>query len=134
MVAPVVPGLTDDELPSILEAAAEAGATHASYVLLRLPHGVKELFDVWLAQHFPERRDKVLNRVRAMRGGKLYDARYEVRGSGEGPWAEHLRSLFRVTAARLGLDRAPRLSADGFRIPASARGPQLDLFASAELP
>ncbi len=134
MVAPVVPGLTDDELPSILEAAAEAGASHASYVLLRLPHGVKELFDVWLAQHFPERRDKVLNRVRAMRGGKLYDARYEVRGSGEGPWAEHLRSLFRVTTARLGLDRPPRLSADGFRVPASARGPQIDLFAAAELP
>ena len=80
MVAPVVPGLTDEELPQILDAAASAGASFASYVLLRLPHGVKELFTEWLGQHFPERRDKVLNRIREMRGGALYDARYSVRG------------------------------------------------------
>ena len=128
MVAPVVPGLTDDELPAILEAAAEAGASFASYILLRLPHGVKELFDEWLERHFPDRREKVLNRIRAMRGGKLYDARYGVRGRGEGPWAEHLRSLFRVTSKRLSLDRPPRLSADSFRIPPSGGGPQIDLF------
>jgi len=128
MVAPVVPGLTDDELPAILEAAAAAGAGHASYVLLRLPHGVKELFDVWLHQHFPDRRDKVLNRVRSMRGGKLYDASYEVRGRGEGPWAEQLRALFRVTTGRLGLDRPLTLSSHAFRVPASRRGPQTDLF------
>lgn len=128
-VAPVVPGLTDEELPAILEAAAEAGASFASYILLRLPHGVKEIFATWLEQHFPERRDKVLNRVRALRGGKLYDARYEVRGRGEGPWAEQLRALFRVTTARLGLGRPPRLSAAVFRVPASRRGPQIDLFS-----
>lgn len=129
MVAPVVPGLTDDELPAILEAAASAGATYASYVLLRLPHGVKELFATWLAQHFPERREKVLNRIREMRGGKLYDARYEVRGRGEGPWADNLRALFRVTTAKLSLDRPPRLSIEAFRVPPAARGPQTDLFA-----
>lgn len=128
MVAPVVPGLTDDELPAILKAASEAGATHASYVLLRLPHGVKELFGTWLEQHFPGRRDKVLNRIREMRGGKLYDARYEVRGRGEGPWAAQLQTLFRVTARRLSLDRRPSLSIEAFRIPPSARGPQTDLF------
>jgi DNA repair photolyase len=128
IVAPVVPGLTDDELPSILEAAGKAGATYASYILLRLPHGVKELFETWLAQHVPGRKDKVLNRIRDMRGGKLYDARYEVRGRGEGPWADHLRALFHVTTRRLSLDRPPSLSADAFRIPPSARGPQTDLF------
>ena len=127
-VAPVVPGLTDEELPAILEAAAEAGVTYASYILLRLPHGVKELFETWLEQHVPHRKEKVLNRVRQMRGGRLYDARYAVRGRGEGPWAEQLSSLFRVTTARLSLNRAPRLSIDGFRVPPSALGDQIDLF------
>jgi DNA repair photolyase len=127
-VAPVVPGLTDEELAAILEAAADAGASFASYILLRLPHGVKELFEVWLEQHFPDRKDKVLNRIREMRGGALYDARFEFRGRGEGPWADHLRSLFRVTTARLSLDGPPRLSAAAFRVPASALGPQIDLF------
>ena len=127
-VAPVVPGLTDDEMPAILEAAAEAGATFASYILLRLPHGVKSMFEEWLGQHFPERRDKVLNRVRELRGGKLYDARFDVRGRGEGPWADQLRALFRITRDRLGLDRHPTLSADAFRVPVE-RTPQTDLFS-----
>ena len=127
-VAPVVPGLTDEELPGILEAAADAGATFASYIVLRLPHGVKSMFEEWLGQHFPERRDKVLNRVRELRGGKLYDARFEVRGRGEGPWAEQLRALFRITRDRLGLNRHPTLSTEAFRVPVQA-GPQTDLFA-----
>jgi len=127
-VAPVIPGLTDEEVPSILEAAAEAGATFASYIMLRLPHGVKSIFEGWLGQHFPERRDKVLNRVRELRGGKLYDARYEVRGRGEGPWSDQLRSLFRVTRKRLGLDRPPSLSTAAFRVPPT-RGQQTDMFA-----
>jgi DNA repair photolyase len=144
-VAPVVPGLTDHELPAILEAAAAAGATFAGYILLRLPHGVKDLFETWLEQHFPERKDKVLHRVRDMRGGKLYDARYEVRGRGQGPWAEHLRSLFGVTTAKLGLRRTPTLSAEAFLAPAEAfralaearrdvgSVPQLELFQEAGL-
>jgi DNA repair photolyase len=128
-VAPVVPGLTDHELPAILEAAAAAGATYAGYILLRLPHGVKELFDEWLRQRFPERRDKVLHRIRELRGGKLYDAAFEVRGRGEGPWADQLRALFRVTRDRLGLDRRPELSTDAFRRPpARSASPQTDLF------
>jgi len=128
-VAPIVPGLTDEELPAIMEAAAEAGAAFASYILLRLPHGVKSMFEGWLGQHFPERRDKVLNRVRELRGGKLYDARYEVRGRGEGPWADQLRALFRVARGRLGLDRPPLLSAAAFRVP-STPAEQTDLFGS----
>lgn len=127
-VAPVVPGLTDEEVPAILEAAAEAGASFASYILLRLPWGVKSIFETWLAQHFPERKDKVLNRVRDMRGGKLYDARFAVRGKGEGPWAEQLRALFDVTKRRLGLDRRPILSAEAFRVPKGPAGPQTELF------
>ena len=130
MVAPVVPGLTDHELPAILEAAADAGATYASYILLRLPHGVKDLFDTWLQQHFPERRTRVLNRVRELRGGRLYDPRFEVRGRGEGPWADQLRALFRVCRERFALDRPPALSATSFRHPAAGgEGPQMDLFA-----
>jgi DNA repair photolyase len=127
-VAPVVPGLTDHEMPEILEAAAEAGATFAGYIVLRLPHGVKDIFAEWLERHFPDRRDKVLNRVRELRGGALYDARYEVRGRGEGLWADQLRTLFRVTRERLGLDGRPELSTASFSRPAPPSGPQMDLF------
>ncbi len=83
-VAPVIPGLTDHELPGILEAAAEAGATRAAYIALRLPHGVAPLFERWLEQRSPDRKEKVLNRIRDMRGGKLYDSRFGVRGRGVG--------------------------------------------------
>jgi DNA repair photolyase len=127
-VAPVVPGLTDEEMPAILEAAADAGASFASYILLRLPHGVKELFETWLEQHVPERRQKVLHRIREMRGGELYDARFSVRGRGEGPWADQLRAMFRVTTSRLSLDRPPKLSVESFRVPPPPPGPQGDLF------
>jgi len=127
-VAPVVPGLTDHEIPEILEAAAEAGATFASYIVLRLPHGVKEIFADWLGRHFPDRRDKVLNRVRELRGGKLYDGRYAVRGKGRGPWAEQLGALFGVHRDRYGLTRVPELSAEAFRRPPPASGPQMELF------
>jgi DNA repair photolyase len=129
-VAPVVPGLTDHELPLILEAAADAGASFAGYILLRLPNGVKELFDEWLRQHFPDRRDKVINRMREMRDGRLYDSRYAVRGRGEGPWADQLETLFRVARDRYGLDRRPTLSSASFRRPQVVAGPQIDLFGA----
>ena len=128
-VAPVIPGLTDHELPGILEAAADAGATFASLILLRLPHGVKEVFETWLDQHTPERKDKVLNRLREMRDGKLYDARYAVRGRGEGLWADQLQALFRLTRDRLGLDRRPELSTEAFRRPTEPVPAQTELFA-----
>ena len=73
----------------------------------------------------------MLNRVRDVRGGKLYDGRYEVRGRSEGPWADHLRALFQVTSARLGLNRPPALSAASFVRPPDPRKPQMDLFGSA---
>ena len=130
-VAPIVPGLTDHEVPEILEAAAEAGASFANYIVLRLPHGVKEIFSEWLGQHVPDRKAKVLNRVRELRGGRLYDARYAVRGRGEGPWADQIRTLFRVTRDRLGLERAPTLSTAAFRPPPPTPGAQMDLFGAA---
>src|SRR5262249_38290111 len=76
LTAPVIPGLTDHELPALLAAAAEAGARYAGYVLLRLPHGVADLFTAWLERHFPDRKERVLGRLRDMRGGRLNDSRF----------------------------------------------------------
>jgi DNA repair photolyase len=122
IVAPVVPGLTDVELPAILRAAHAAGARWAGYIVLRLPHGVAPLFQGWLEQHFPERAGKVLNRVRDLRGGRLYDADYGQRMRGSGELAAQLRGLFGATCRQLGLNREPRptLSTAAFRRPAEA--------------
>jgi len=126
MVAPVIPGLNDHEIPAILDAASAAGACFAEYLVVRLPHGVKALFADWLGQRLPERRDKVLNRLLDLRGGRLNDPRFGHRHRGEGPFAEQIRSLFQVAARRAGLDRPrPALSTAAFRRPG---GPQLDLF------
>jgi DNA repair photolyase len=126
-LAPVIPGLNDEEVPAILEAAAQAGAEWSGAILLRLPHAVKELFADWLARHFPERRERVLNRLRDAYGGKLYDGRFGVRGKGEGPYAEQIRALYRQAARKHRLDgRPPTLSTEHFRRPAP-RG-QLELF------
>ncbi len=126
LVAPVIPGLTDHALPSILSAAARAGARFAGYTLLRLPYGVSSLFEDWLSRHFPDRKDKVLNRVRAMRGGRLNDPRFRSRMKGEGVFAEQIESLFSVARRKAGLSGGkPSLSTGAFRRPA---GSQLDLF------
>ena len=92
--APLVPGLTDEELPNILKAAAEHGATSAGYILVRLPGAVKQLFVDWLRREFPDRAEKVLNRIRDTRKGKLSDARFETRQEGEGEIAKAIRTLF----------------------------------------
>ena len=118
MLAPMIPGLNDHEAPAILKAVAEAGARAAYYVVLRLPHGLKELFADWLSRHFPERVDKVLGRIRATRGGELNDSRFGRRMSGEGPWAEAFNRLFQVARARAGLGQPlPPLSTEHFRRP-----------------
>jgi DNA repair photolyase len=104
MVAPVVPGLTDHEMPAILKAARDAGAQWAAFVVLRLPWAVAPLFEKWLEENFPDRKDKVLNRVRDLRGGKLYDAQWGIRGRGQGIFAEQIESLFDVTCRKLGLN------------------------------
>jgi DNA repair photolyase len=103
MVAPVIPALTDHEMEAILEAAAAAGARWAGYVLLRLPHEVKDLFREWLAAHYPDRAEHVMALVRQMRGGKDYDSSFGTRMRGTGPVAELLRNRFQMACRRLGL-------------------------------
>ena len=118
IIAPVIPGLTDHEIPAILEAAAKAGTRSAAYTMLRLPFAVKDLFQTWLEQHFPEKKDKVLSRVRELRGGKLNESNFGTRMKGQGPWADLIRSIFHVHRERLGLEkRGPELSTAAFRRP-----------------
>ena len=126
LVAPVVPGLTEPEMPAILAAAAAAGARHAGYTILRLPYAVKDLFTAWLAEHFPDRKDKVLNRVREIRGGRLNDPRFGSRMRGEGVFAEQTAALFKVACRDAGIEgRSPALATDAFRRPS---GRQLTFF------
>lgn len=102
-VAPVIPFVTEPDLERILTAAAEAGAVSASYIVLRLPWEVSPLFKQWLEAHFPDRAQRVMNRIREMRGGKDYDAGFGKRMRGEGVWADLIRQRFEKTVARLGL-------------------------------
>ncbi|MBI4529055.1 MAG: PA0069 family radical SAM protein [Deltaproteobacteria bacterium] len=126
MQAPMIPGLTDSEAPAIAKAAARAGATFGSYVPLRLPYAVKSLFEKWLEEHYPERKKKVLGRIRAIRGGGLNDPNFHSRMRGEGIFAEQMERLFRLGCKKAGIEnRRPQLSTDHFRRPVSC---QLDLF------
>lgn len=102
-IAPVIPFVTDDNLERILEACAAAGARSASYIVLRLPWEVAPLFEQWLAAHFPQRAERVMNRIRDMRGGQRYDASFATRMKGTGLWADLLRQRFDIAARRLGL-------------------------------
>ncbi len=121
MIGPVIPGLNDEEIPRILAAAARAGACSAAWVLLRLPTPVDALFDAWLTQHFPERRTRVLNRIRETRSGRLSESRFGVRQRGEGEYARQIEALFSAAARKHGLDRPlPPLSGAAFQRPAQA--------------
>jgi DNA repair photolyase len=135
MTAPIIPGLNDNEIPALLKAASEAGATGAGYVMLRLPYQIKDLFLDWLKREFPERAGRVENAVREMRGGALYDARPFVRGRGEGVRAEQIAATFKLFKRRYGLDQ-PRgaLSSASFRRPEplDENPHQLGLFAANE--
>lgn len=125
--APVIPGLNDHELPALLAAAAEAGAESAFYTAVRLPWGVADVFSDWLARHLPAQRNKILNRIREMRGGKLNDPAFGARMRGTGSLAREMHALFAVSARRAGIDstHAP-LSTAAFRRP--PRDGQLELF------
>ncbi len=126
MVAPIIPGLTDHEVPAILAACGEAGAQFAGHVVLRLPWAVAPLFERWLSEHFPARKEKVLGRLRDLHGGeKLYDARWGKRQTGEGIFAEQIESIFRVACRRAGIGERPKLSTAAFR----PRVEQLRLFS-----
>lgn len=117
LVAPVIPGLTDHEIPAILKAAKDAGARFAGMTLLRLPLGVKDLFATWLERHFPGKKDKVLSRVRSTRGGRLNDAHFGSRMKGHGPIAETIHKMFAMSRKKLGLDGRPNLSTASFHRP-----------------
>jgi DNA repair photolyase len=124
-VAPVIPGLTDHEVPAILAAAKEAGAMWAAMLMVRLPFAVKDIFQDWLAEHYPAKKDKILARIRAMRGGKLNEGEFGKRFHPEGVFVEQLQQLFAATCRRLELPRSgPELSTEHFRRP----GQQLGLF------
>jgi len=103
-IAPVIPFVTDQDMERVLEACAEAGATSASYIVLRLPWEVAPLFKGWLEAHFPDRAERVMNRVRDMRGGKDYDSSFSTRMKGEGLWADLLKQRFANAVRRLGLN------------------------------
>ncbi|MEM1207157.1 MAG: PA0069 family radical SAM protein [Acidobacteriota bacterium] len=125
MTAPVIPGLTDHELPALLAAAAEAGASYAGFTVLRLPGAVAGLFEDWLQRCYPDGKDKVLRRVRALHGGRAVDPRFGHRMRGAGVLAGQIADLFAHARRRAGLSRRrPVLSADAFRRP----GAQLSLF------
>jgi DNA repair photolyase len=116
--SPIIPGLNDHEIPVILEAARAAGAVFAGCQLVRLPLGVEELFQTWLEQHYPERKEKVLQRIRLVRNGRLSDSRFKVRMTGEGPMAKMVMEMFRLHRDRLGYSKGgPQMSVAHFRRP-----------------
>ena len=129
MSAPIIPGLNDHEVPAILQAAADAGARAAGHTVVRLPYAVSELFVEWLEEHYPERKNKVLNHIRALRRGKLNDPRWHTRMRGEGRTAQAIHDLFEVGRRKAGLTAPfPALSAAAFRRP--ERDGQLALFTT----
>jgi DNA repair photolyase len=129
LVAPVIPAITDHELESILEAARDAGACSAGFVLLRLPWEVKDLFREWLAEHQPDRARHVMSLINQVRGGRDNDPRFHSRMRGTGPFADLLRNRFALASRRLGLDAAEQrfeLETRHFR-PPGGHAPQLTL-------
>lgn len=127
ILGPVIPFINDHEIEAILEAAASAGAERASWIMLRLPLELDELFQDWLRRHFPERAERVMNRIRDLRGGKSYDSTWGRRMTGTGPYADLVRQRFNRKAASLGLGRheAEPLRTDLFRRPGGQQMPLL---------
>ena len=126
LVAPIIPGLNDHGIPSIISAVADAGANFTSYTILRLPYANKTFFDDWLTQHFPERKEKVLNRIRAIRGGQLNETSFGSRMSGQGIFADQISDMFSAACKKASFtcDR-PHLSTSAFKRPT---GLQLCIF------
>ena len=128
MVAPVIPGLTDSEMPAILKTAKEAGAGSASYIMLRLPWAVQDVFLDWLERTYPLKKNRIESLIRSVRGGRMNDSRFGTRMRGEGVLAEQIRQIFKVFAKKYGLDgEVPELDCSQFRPPQPRRG-QLRLF------
>jgi DNA repair photolyase len=130
MVAPIVPGLTDEEIPAILSAAAEAGARSAGWQMLRLPLAVEPIFRDWLAGQYPLKRERVEGLIRSVRDGNLSDSQFGRRMCGSGPYAEQIAATFKVFKKRFGLDRRlPELDATHFRPPVTPIGQKSLLLA-----
>jgi DNA repair photolyase len=142
-IAPLIPFITEPDLERVMEAAFKAGALHANYIVLRLPWEVSPLFQQWLEAHFPDRAQRVMNRVRDMRGGKDYDSNFGARMKGEGVWADLIRQRAEKAIRRFGMEkrgtRFRQLDASQFKRPlvvpalgakakAAAAAGQLDLF------
>jgi DNA repair photolyase len=129
LTAPIIPGLNDHEIPALLDAAAQSGARGAGFTIVRLPHAVAPLFEAWLERHAPGHKDKVLGRIRELRGGKLYDSKFGARMRGEGPLASQIKALFTFARRQAGLDDShfmdeSELSTSSFRVPTA----QMSLF------
>ena len=129
MIAPVIPGLNDEEIPDILKEAAIRGAAFAGYTILRLPYSVKDLFVDWLSREFPDRANKILNRIKDIRGGKLNENEFGKRFRGEGEFAETIRNLFNLSCRKINLNlKKIELTTEHFKKP-SVR--QLDMFRNS---
>ena len=124
MVAPIIPGLTDHEVPKIMDACAKAGAQFAGYTIVRLPWAVAPLFEHWLEEHFPERKEKVLGRIRHLRENRLNNSQWHTRMTGEGIFAEQIASMFAISCRRNRICARPKLSCASFQRPTT----QLCLF------
>src|SRR5437588_2632846 len=114
MVAPIIPSLTDHEVPRILDACAKAGAQFAGYTIVQLTWAVASLFEHWLEEHFPERKEKVLRRIRHLRKNRLNTSQWHTRMTGEGIFADQIASLFKVACRRVGIGARPTLSSKSF--------------------
>lgn len=122
-IAPIIPGLTDEEIPEIIKQVSERGATFAGKIILRLPHSVKELFTNWLEKNYPDKSNKILNRLREMHGGELYNNEYGKRMTGEGKYAEMIKQIFDFNCKKYGLnENAVQLSIDKFQRIVSGQG------------
>jgi DNA repair photolyase len=117
MVAPIIPGLTDHEVPKILDASADAGAQFAAYTIVRLPWAVAPLFEHWLEEHFPDRKEKVLGRIRHLRGNRLNNSQWHTRMTGQGIFAEQISAMFAVSCRRNRMCARPKLCCAAFRRP-----------------
>jgi DNA repair photolyase len=127
-VAPIIPGLNDEEIPAILKEASQHGARSAGRVMLRLPYSVKDLFFEWLERNYPEKASKIINRIREIRGGELSSKEFGKRMSGEGKYAEHIHDLFKKCCSKYGLNKGGSgLRTDLFKRPAKDEA-QVDLF------
>ena len=129
LAAPIVTAVNDEEIPEILRAVFQAGATMAGYVMLRLPLAVEPVFLDWVERHFPDRLEKISGRLKSLGDGKLYDSEFKSRMKGKGIWAEQIRGLFETICLTTGLKRSlPKLNCDSFRGCGAESGRQMDLF------